>query len=137
MTDPLKFHSASRTMIRRLVDHFYDAIRRDEKLGPIFDRAIDDDWESHLAKMVDFWMSVMFKTGEFKGRPMIVHRALGDLQPEHFPLWLELFRSSARLICPSDFADEIIRKAELIAGSLRSAVFPIGTQGSRHGATAA
>ncbi len=137
MTDLPKFYSTSRQMIRRLVDHFYDAIRRDDKLGPVFDRVIDDDWEPHLDKMVDFWMSVMFKTGAFKGRPMIVHRGLDDLRPEHFPLWLELFRDSAKSICPTNFASEIIHKAELIAGSLQNGVFPAAEEGLRREARAA
>lgn len=123
MADPGSRTPATRQTINALVMHFYAAIRRDSRLGPIFDRAIGDAWDLHLDKMVDFWSSVMFKTGEFKGQPMIVHQALAELRREHFPLWLDLFRHSANTICPPDFAAEIIDRAERIAVSLQRGVF--------------
>ena len=44
--------------ISRMVYTFYDRIRSDEILGPVFDRHIDD-WDPHLVKMVDFWSSLL------------------------------------------------------------------------------
>ena len=49
--------------IRALVHGFYAKVRQDAELGPIFDRVIGDDWDNHLAKMCDFWSSVMLTTG--------------------------------------------------------------------------
>ena len=37
-------------MIERLVRSFYDKVREDEMLGPVFDARIAD-WEPHLAQM--------------------------------------------------------------------------------------
>ena len=44
--------------VARLVPRFYDRVRADEILGPIFNRAIKD-WPHHLAKLEAFWSSVM------------------------------------------------------------------------------
>ena len=38
-------------MIADLVDAFYARIRKDPVLGPIFDGAIGDGWDAHLAKL--------------------------------------------------------------------------------------
>ncbi|HEY4123707.1 MAG TPA: group III truncated hemoglobin [Rhizomicrobium sp.] len=58
-------------VIRKLVFGFYVKVRKDDVLGPIFARAIGDDWDPHLEKMCDFWSSVMCMTGRYKGKPMI------------------------------------------------------------------
>lgn len=76
--------------IVRLVHGFYAKVRDDARLGPIFDAHIKD-WDSHLAKMVDFWSSTLRGTARYRGTPMPAHVALPDLAPELFRRWLELF----------------------------------------------
>ena len=88
--------SIDETGIRRLVHGFYDAIRRDPLLGPIFGQAIAPErWPGHLEKMCAFWSSVLLKTRRYDGRPLPPHLALADLSDIHFQRWLELFRSTA------------------------------------------
>ncbi len=79
--------------IAQLVHTFYSSVRRDEMLGPIFDRHIHD-WDSHLAKLVDFWSSLLRRTGRFAGTPMPKHIALPGLSAELFQRWLTLFRKT-------------------------------------------
>ena len=65
--------------IDRLVETFYARIRQHHRLGPIFETAIGPDgWPEHLAKLKDFWSSVLNTTGRYKGQPMIVHRRVED-----------------------------------------------------------
>jgi hypothetical protein len=45
--------------ITALVHTFYADVRADPELGPVFDHAIGEHWDSHLARMVDFWSKVM------------------------------------------------------------------------------
>ncbi len=104
-------------VIRRLVHSFYARVRRDEELGPIFERAIGDGWDRHLANMVDFWSSVSLGTGRYRGKPHLAHRGLG-LSPEHFGRWLGLFRQTAEEVCP-EAAPFFIDRAERIADSLQ------------------
>src|SRR3546814_3398986 len=47
----------SEALVHDLVFAFYDRIRADATLGPIFDGIIGDRWDEHLAKMFDFWRS--------------------------------------------------------------------------------
>ena len=61
-----------RADIVRLVDRFYERIREDEALGPIFDRVAQVDWATHLPKMYDFWDTVLFRAGTFRGNPLAV-----------------------------------------------------------------
>lgn len=103
--------------IRNLVETFYAAVRRDPVLGPIFESKIDD-WPAHLAKLTDFWSSVLLMTGRYKGRPMPVHAAIPNLTRDHFERWLGLFRNVARDVCSPGAAALFIERAERIAESL-------------------
>ena len=106
-------------MIAELVPAFYAKVRRDPALGPIFEGAIGLAWDEHLQKLCDFWSSVMLMTGRFKGAPMAAHVRLPRLGAAHFGRWLELWRETAREVCPADAAALFIEKAETIARSLQ------------------
>lgn len=106
-------------MIRELVHAFYARVRRDPALGPIFDGEIGDGWDAHLAKLCDFWSSVMLMTGRFKGQPMAVHARLPDIGPAHFERWLALFAETAEAVCPPAAAALFAEKAQMIARSLQ------------------
>ena len=109
--------------IHRLVHRFYDMIREDAELGPIFNNKITD-WEPHLAQMCNFWSSVMLKTGKFQGRPMPKHIALTDIvRPEHFQMWLSLFERAANDVCTAEVAAAFLDRAEQIAESLKYGMF--------------
>lgn len=109
--------------IRRLVHGFYDAIRHDALLGPIFGREIASErWPEHLDKMCNFWSSILLKTGRYSGRPLPPHLALTELSDRHFHQWLELFRLTARQIFDGPAAAFVIARAERIAHSFRLAL---------------
>jgi truncated hemoglobin YjbI len=55
------------TLIERRVHRFYERVRADAVLGPIFERRIGDRWDAHLAAMTDFWSSVALMTGRYAG----------------------------------------------------------------------
>ena len=110
-------------MIDRLVRHFYAAVRRDADLGPIFEARIKD-WEPHLTRMIDFWSSVMLRTGRYHGQPMPMHARL-PVGGEHFDRWLELFGVSAQRVC-GPAAALFIDRASRIAQSLE-----LGIAGAR------
>ena len=110
-------------MIHTLVHAFYGRIRADEVLGPIFARVIGEDWDPHLAKMCDFWSSVMQMSGRYKGNPMIAHMRLKMVRPEHFERWLALFGETADQICPPDIAAAFRGRAANIARSLQLGMF--------------
>lgn len=107
-------------MIHAVVHGFYDHVRADPALGPIFNRVIPEaEWPVHLAKMCDFWSSVLLMTGRFKGAPMAAHVRVGDIRPTHFARWLHLFRQTVQALCPPAAAALFMTKAEMIAESLQ------------------
>lgn len=105
-------------MIRTLVHTFYRRVRDDLALGPIFNAAVDD-WDEHLAKLCDFWSSVLLMTGRFKGSPMAAHARRPEIRDEHFPVWLALFRRTAEEVCPPPAAALFIEKSQMIGRSLQ------------------
>ena len=103
-------------MIARLVEAFYDRVRADVLIGPVFAERISD-WGPHLAQMKLFWSSVALMSGVYHGRPMPKHLPL-PVDGRHFDRWLELFRATARDVCPPAAADHFIERAQRIAESL-------------------
>jgi len=103
-------------MIERLVRAFYEAVRQDSLLGPIFEDRVAD-WEPHLRRMCAFWSSVALMSGEYHGRPMEKHLSL-PIDAQHFDRWLALFEGTARTICPPAAADHFVERARRIAESI-------------------
>ena len=120
--------------ITGLVHAFYAEVREHRTLGPIFDARIAD-WDIHLATMVDFWSSVLRRTGRFHGSPMVKHAVIPDLRASDFAEWLALFRTVAARQENRAMADTAVAAAERIAanlwhgyqqaGALRSGAVPI------------
>lgn len=75
-----------------LVDTFYEQVRADEQLGPIFNQIITD-WPTHLEKITLFWDQVLFNTRLYDGNPMKAHIEVDkkvdySIDPTHFGTWL-------------------------------------------------
>lgn len=111
--------------IERLVRRFYERVRADNLLGPIFAARIDD-WEPHLRRMCAFWSSVALMSGRYHGQPMQKHLPL-PIDARHFDRWLALFEATARELGPPRAADHVIERARRIAESLELGI--AGAQG--------
>ena len=108
--------------IARLVPRFYARVRADEVLGPIFNRAIDD-WPHHLAKLEEFWSSVMLTSGRYKGQPMIAHlRHAEHMTQPNFRRWLALWGEVTEDVLGTEAASVFHAKAARIAESLQLGV---------------
>lgn len=120
----MKFEEAvTEESIRLLVDTFYDGVRRDEVLGPVFDRALHGDWAGHLPRMYDFWSTVLLGTGRFQGNVYGKHMALTGISREHFVRWLSLFKETVMRLFDEPAAQEILLIADRISGSLQLGFF--------------
>lgn len=91
----MKKEISSRKEVFELVTTFYAKIRKDDMLGPIFDKHIKD-WESHFEKLTDFWETNLFMVAKFKGNPMLKHRIVDagenyTINEHHFGRWLNLW----------------------------------------------
>jgi len=103
-------------MIARLVDAFYQRVRLDPLIGPVFAARISD-WGPHPEQMKLFWSSVALMSGVYHGRPMPNHLPL-PVDARHFDRWLELFEATAAEVCPPPAAAHFIERARRIAESL-------------------
>ena len=100
-------------VIHNVVVEFYRKAREDELLGPVFEAHIHE-WETHLARMIDFWSAALLRTGRYSGRPVERHRAIDRLRADHFGRWIELFESTVRELCPTRQADAFMVRARLM-----------------------
>ncbi|PAT40177.1 preprotein translocase subunit TatC [Vandammella animalimorsus] len=103
--------------ITELVQRFYARVRQDAQLGPIFEAHIDD-WDEHLAKLMDFWSSILLRSGRFSGAPMPKHAALPGLTQALFRHWLELFAQTLAEQPNERLAEQAMAAARRIAQSL-------------------
>jgi len=78
-----------------LVDTFYNKVRKNELLGPIFEAHISD-WPKHIERLTDFWETNLFFVRKFKGNPLIKHQIVDakagyKIDELHFGTWLNLW----------------------------------------------
>ncbi|UWR24591.1 group III truncated hemoglobin [Sulfitobacter sp. S190] len=76
--------------IERIVTTFYSRVRTHSELGPVFDVHVAD-WPAHEEKIARFWANAILKERKYSGNPMKVHASAGNVRPEHFKMWLDLF----------------------------------------------
>ena len=115
--------------IEALVHGFYDKVRRDPVLGPVFNPAVHD-WDEHQRTLVSFWLSVVLKAGTYRGNPMAAHRAQ-PIRGEHFDHWLALWRETALEVLAPAHAQVFIEHATRIGYSLRYGLGLGDRQGAR------
>ena len=92
---------SSRKEVFELVNAFYTRIRKDEFLGPIFNKMLSSEeiWAVHLEKLTDFWETNLFAVMKFKGNPMTAHQKVDKafnhtITQDHFYEWLKLWNST-------------------------------------------
>ena len=113
---------ATRADVERLVNSFYDAVRGDDILAPIFDDIAQVDWNAHLPKMYDFWETVLFGKAAFRGNPLAVHLGLSQqvrLSGREFSRWLALFTATVDSLFDGPVAAEAKTRAERIAAVMQ------------------
>lgn len=116
-----------REALSLLVHTFYERVRDDAMLQPIFDLKIAPDaWPRHLERMTDFWSSVLLGSQTYVGQPMAKHAALVDAVPDfgapYFKRWLELFETTTRGLFAPHLADEVMLRARNMGAGLLRAV---------------
>ncbi len=85
----------NRKDIAHLVCTFYEKVRKDTILGPVFNGIITD-WDAHLEILTDFWESQLFMKRKYIGDPIKAHQKTDDfmgntMTMEHFGIWLNLW----------------------------------------------
>ena len=101
--------------IQLFVDSFYDKVRDDAQLSPVFNSKIPAEaWPAHLQRMYAFWNAILFAEKGFEGNPMHKHLAL-PIDETHFSQWLHLFHQTIDEHFAGEKADEAKKRAASIA----------------------
>ncbi|MDZ4709583.1 MAG: group III truncated hemoglobin [Saprospiraceae bacterium] len=101
-----------------LVDQFYNKVRANPVIGPIFTEVAQLDFSAHLPIMYSFWGSQLLGEQSYTGNPMIPHLKLGKLTPMgevQFGEWLRLFNETVDEFFTGTKAEEAKSRAGNIA----------------------
>jgi hemoglobin len=106
--------------VELLVNEFYDKVRNDQLLDPIFAGVIKDNWDSHLKLMVDFWSTLLLYTRKYVGAPLPKHLPL-QLSNEHFDRWIQLFSETIDELFVGVIAENAKKRAFSIVKIMKAA----------------
>jgi hemoglobin len=104
-------------LLATLVDHFYEKVRRDPDIGPVFNAAVDD-WDEHKRLLTSFWASVALRAGSYRGNPLAAHRP-HPIQARHFDRWLALWQETCGEELDEANAAQMLDYAQRIGRSLK------------------
>ncbi len=97
--------------VKIFVDAFYDKVRKDILIGPVFAAKIPDgNWTPHLERMYSFWHTVLFAVRDYHGNPFSKHASL-PIQKPHFEKWVKLFTETIDEHFEGDRADDAKMRA--------------------------
>jgi len=102
---------ATRHDVQLLVDSFYNQVKSDQLLSPVFSHL---NWHHHLPIMYNFWSSILLGDQSYQGSPLQKHLTL-PIQAEHFTRWLELFHQTVDQHFSGAVASEAKVRASTIA----------------------
>jgi hemoglobin len=107
-------------LLREIIFAFYEKVRRDAMLGPIFQEALGDDWGPHIENICLFWFTATrigsgYKAGNF----MPAHMKHASIRNEQISRWLYLFQETVTERCTPAAASVILDIAERMAESIR------------------
>jgi hemoglobin len=123
MTEGVPRHDIrDRDDIEVLVAAFYTRAFADPVLGPIFIDVARMDLDAHMPVMCDFWETVIFQAGLYKGNAFNVHLDLHyqvPLTAMHFQRWLDIWEATVDDLFAGPKAIQAKVQAGRIAGSIR------------------
>jgi len=107
--------------IKLLVDKFYDSVKLDPLIGPIFIGVIQDRWPEHLEKMYRFWQTVLLEEHTYSGSPFLPHASM-PIKQEHFEHWLAFWFHTVDLFFAGEKANEAKWRGQKMASMFLSKI---------------
>lgn len=106
--------------VKTFVNAFYDEVRNDNVIGPIFnDKIPNERWPMHLERMYSFWNTVLFGEADYRGNPFSKHSQL-PIADEHFDRWLVLLESTLDKNFKGAKTEEVKERANKMSLMFRS-----------------
>ncbi len=108
--------------VELLVNSFYDQVKKDPTIGPIFNDQVKVNWEEHLPKMYLFWAGILLDQRGYSGNPMMKHIHLSKkvkMKDKEFQVWLELFNQTVFGLFEGPVAEKAVSRARNIADLMK------------------
>ncbi|MCV7408315.1 cyanoglobin [Mycobacterium florentinum] len=86
-----------RADVEALLRRFYDRVLIDEVLIEPFAQLRSEGLDAHIPVMCDFWETVLFRAGRYRGSALTVHRVIHRRTPlssKHFVRWLTVWHNT-------------------------------------------
>jgi hemoglobin len=112
--------------IKKLIDLFYEKVKKDALIGRYFTEVMKVNWEKHLPLMYTFWENVVFYTGNYTGNPMKKHLEIHEKSPfsmKDFHQWNLLFNETVDALFEGDNANLIKQRAQSIGTIMQIKIF--------------
>lgn len=116
--------------IKLLVDTFYDRVRQNELIGPIFNNRIEDRWPHHLEKLYRFWQTILLDAYTYNGAPFPPHATM-PIDARHFQTWLSIFKQTVYDLFTGAKADEAVWRAGKMALVFQTKLEYMRTHGTK------
>jgi len=116
-----KFEKVTEENLKVFLKAFYDDVKEDPLIGPVFIGRLgttDEDWAPHMERVNMFWCSVLLQTGQFKGKMIPIHNQIPGLEIQHFKRWMEIFTPVVNAHYAISPAINLIIKAQTVMRNL-------------------
>ena len=113
---------SSRKDIELLMEKFYDKVKKDDTIGPVFNDIAKVNWAHHIPIICDFWETLLLGAASYRKNVMEVHFDLNrkiPLEEDHFQVWLKLFSETVDEHFAGDKAELAKKKAKSIAALMQ------------------
>lgn len=106
--------------VNKMIKMFYAKVIKDEEIGYFFTDILGDDlqneeWQTHLEILTNFWLTMMGQGGEYNGNPFMPHMALKGLNRDKFSRWLEIFHKVVSKVFNEEIANEFKDRSSMVA----------------------
>jgi len=112
----------SRKDIELLMEKFYDKVKKDDTIGPVFNDIAKVNWAHHIPIICDFWETLLLDAASYRKNVMEVHFNLNrkiPLEEKHFQVWLQLFTQTLDEYFAGEKAEMAKKKAKSIAALMQ------------------
>jgi len=104
------------TDLHPLLVEFYERIAGDPLVAPYF---AELDMSAHLPRIVDFWSTLLFRSGRYTGNAFRPHLEMPGLTGEHFERWLATLETTLDALHAGPNAERMKAFAQRVAYSMQ------------------
>lgn len=116
---------SNRADIEALLRRFYGRVLDDDVLGEPFTDVRARGLDSHIPVMTDFWETMLFRAGRYRGRVLDRHRHVHGRTPlsgSHFARWLHTWLDTVDEMYRGPVAEHAKVQATRVAWSMQRAI---------------